>query len=107
MAGVPTAAAAAPTLTQDINIFVGTVAPSHQALAANTVTNLPAINSTVAANAADPFPFVNQVLINQAGYAQTFSSGLVTDLQGFPGNVPANIQLAIQGASTFNPGALA
>jgi hypothetical protein len=47
------------------------------------------------------------MIINQSGFANTFGSGIVTDLQGFPGNVPANIQLAIQGASTFNPAALA
>jgi hypothetical protein len=65
---------------------------------------LAAINSTYAAN---PHPFLTQFMNNQMGYANTFGSGIVTDLQGFPGNVPANIQLAIQGASTFNPAALA
>ena len=93
----------AATMAQGISSFVGTVAAPYQALAFNTQSNLQAINSTFAAN---PFPFVNQVIGNQTGFANTFGSGILTDLQGFPGNVPANIQLAIQGASTFNPGAL-
>jgi hypothetical protein len=54
--------------------------------------------------AAHPFPVLQQVIINQTGYAQTVGSGLATALQNFPttlANVPANIQLGIQGASTF------
>jgi hypothetical protein len=57
--------------------------------------------------AADPFPLLHQVISNQAGYMQAFGTGLAASLQGFPANVPANIQLAIQGAETFNPAALA
>jgi hypothetical protein len=101
IAGAP---AAAPTLIQGINSFGASVAAPYQALVANTVTNLQGINSTFTAN---PFPFLNQVASNQIGFAQTFGAGLVTSLQGFPANVPANIQLAIQGAMTFNPAALA
>jgi PE family len=93
----------APGLIQGVSSFGAAVAAPYQGLVANTVTNLQAINSTFAAN---PFPFMHQVIANQTGYANTFGSGLLTDLQGFPANVPANIQLAIQGASTFNPGAL-
>jgi len=102
-AGVAGAPAAAPTVIQGINEFWAGVAAPYQALAANTQTNLQAIGSTIAAN---PFPVLNQLSINQQGYAQTFFNGVALDLQGFPANVPANIQLAIQGASTFNPGAL-
>jgi|GEM_PF-612272 len=98
------AAAAAPALAQGIQSFGAAVAAPYQALVANTATNLQAIGSTISAN---PAPFLNQLAANQIGYAQTFGAGLVTDLQGFPANVPANIQLAIQGASTFNPAALA
>ncbi len=101
IAGAP---AAAPTLAQGISDFGATVAAPYQALVSNTVTNLQAIGSTVTAN---PFPFLNQVVINQNQFAQTFFNGVAVDLQGFPANVPANIQLAIQGTSTFNPGALA
>jgi hypothetical protein len=94
----------AATVAQGIGSFGAAVAAPYQQLVINTNNNLAAINQTFMAN---PFPFANQVIINQAGFANTFGSGIVTDLQGFPGNVPANIQLAIQGASTFNPAALA
>ncbi|OIN81956.1 PE family protein [Mycobacterium malmoense] len=100
-AGAP---AAAPTLIQGINEFWTGVSAPYQALVANTGTNLQAIGTTFTA---DPFPFVQQIITNQQGFAQTFLNGVAVDLQGFPANVPANIQLAIQGASTFNPGALA
>src|SRR3984885_14858064 len=94
----------AATVAQGIGSFGAAVAAPYQQLVINTNNNLAAINQTFMAN---PFPFANQVIINQAGFANTFGAGLATSLQGFPGNVPANIQLAIQGASTFNPGALA
>src|SRR5580693_2711397 len=97
------AAAAAPTMAQGISGFGSAVAAPYQQLVIDTSNNLAAINSTFAAN---PHPFLTQFMNNQMGYANTFGSGIVTDLQGFPGNVPANIQLAIQGASTFNPGAV-
>src|SRR5580693_1281802 len=95
---------ATPALIQGIESFGATVAAPYQALVINTNNNLAAINQTFMAN---PFPFLNQVASNQMGFAQTFGAGLATSLQGFPANVPANIQLAIQGASTFNPAALA
>ncbi|BBZ52795.1 PE family protein [Mycobacterium heidelbergense] len=79
----------------------------YQVLIANTSANLQSLFGTWSA---DPFPFLNQVIINQQGYAQTFGAGLALALQNLPAtlaNVPANIQLAIQGAATFNPGALA
>jgi hypothetical protein len=97
------AAAAAPSVAQGLGSFGAAVAAPYQQLVIDTSNNLAAINSTYAAN---PHPFLTQFMNNQMGYANTFGSGIVTDLQGFPGNVPANIQLAIQGASTFNPGAL-
>jgi PE family len=53
-----------------------------------------------------PFPILNQIVINQNHYAQIFSSGVVTDLQGFPANVETNIQLTLDGAATFNPVAI-
>jgi hypothetical protein len=100
MAGAP----AAPTLAQGVGSFWAAAAAPYQQLVINTNNNLAAINQTFMAN---PFPFANRVIINQQDFAETFGSGVFTDLQGFPGNVAANIQLAIQGASTFNPGALA
>lgn len=60
--------------------------------------------------AAHPFPFLHQVVLNQQGYAQTFGAGVALALQKLPTTlayVPANVQLAIQGAAMFNPGALA
>src|SRR5271169_3056118 len=95
---------AAPTVAQGIGSFGAAVAAPYQQLVINTNNNLAAINQTFMAN---PFPFLNQVASNQMGFAQTFGAGLATSLQGFPGNVPANIQLAIQGAAMFNPAALA
>jgi hypothetical protein len=94
---------ATPTLIQGIESFGAAVAAPYQALVINTNNNLAPINQTFMA---DPFPFAFQVLDNQFAYGQTFGAGLATSLQGFPANVPANIQLAIQGASTFNPAAL-
>ena len=102
--GAMTGAPAAPTVAQGIGSFWAAAAAPYQQLVINTNNNLAAINQTFMAN---PFPFANRVIINQQDFAETFGSGIVTDLQGFPGNVAANIQLAIQGASTFNAGALA
>src|ERR1700677_4400953 len=98
------AAAAAANPIQGIESFGANVAAPYQQLVIDTNNNLAAINSTYAAN---PHPFLTQIMSNQSGFANTFGSGIVTDLQGFPGNVPANVQLAIQGASTFNPAGLA
>ncbi|MBW0013286.1 PE family protein [Mycobacterium sp.] len=75
----------------------------YLALIQNTQTNLSLLN---AAWAADPFPIATQIMINQSHYAQVLQSQIAFDLQGFPANVPANIQLALQGASTFNPAAI-
>ena len=78
-----------------------------QILFANTGANLQTIFGT---SAAHPFPVLQQVINNQHGYANTVGSGLAFALQNFPAtlaNVPANVQLGIQGASNFNFGALA
>src|ERR1700677_656596 len=91
----------AATMAQGIGSFGAAVAAPYQQLVINTSNNLGAINQTFMAN---PFPLANQIIANQSGFANTFGSGIVTDLQGFPGNVPANIQLAFQGAATFSPG---
>jgi hypothetical protein len=78
----------------------------YQVLGETTVINLNLMGSTFASH---PFPILNQVISNQNGYAQEFGSGLLFALQNYPttlANVPANIQLITQGASTFNPAAL-
>jgi hypothetical protein len=98
------AAATGPTLASDFNVFAASIVNPYQALVGNTVTNMQGIANTFVA---DPFPLLHQVISNQAGYVQAFGGGLAASLQGFPANVPANIQLAIQGAETFNPAALA
>jgi len=99
-----TAAATGPTLASDFNVFAASIVDPYQALVGNTVTNMQAITGTFVA---DPFPLLHQVMSNQVGYVQAFGGGLAASLQGFPANVPANIGLAIQGAETFNPAALA
>ena len=75
----------------------------YQVLIENTLTNLNLIGSQFMDY---PFPILNQIAVNQSGYAHTFFSGVALDLQDFPANVPENIQLILQGASTFNPSAL-
>ena len=75
----------------------------YQVLFDNTVTNLNLMGTQFIDH---PFPVLNQIITNQNGYAETFWNGVALDLQGFPANVPENIQLALQGASTFNPAAV-
>lgn len=70
----------------------------YQVLFENTVRNL----SDLGANYR-PFPILSQVAVNQAHYAQLAGNALALNLQGFPGNVPANIQLGLQEAAQFNP----
>jgi PE family len=74
-----------------------------QTLFANTGANLQTIFNDWTA---DPFPALRQVISNQNGYAQTIGAVLATQLQNFPttlANIPANIQISIQGTSTFVP----
>jgi hypothetical protein len=74
-----------------------------QTLFANTGSNLQTIYSTWAAH---PFPVLHQIISNQTGYANTVVTGITTSLQNFPttlANIPANIELSIQGASGFVP----
>jgi hypothetical protein len=74
-----------------------------QSLFTNTEANLQTIFGTWAAH---PFPVLHQIISNQTGYANTVATGLETTLQNFPttlANVPTNIELSIQGTSTFVP----
>ena len=82
---------------------VGAYPNPYQVLVDTTVINLNLMGSTFLNH---PFPILNQIASNQGLYLQELSNGVAVDLQNFPANVPANIQLAIQGASTFNPAAL-
>lgn len=86
-----------------LNSFGATVAAPYQALFSNTVTNLQAIGSTFAAN---PFPFLHQILNNQIGYAQTLGAQIMAGIQNLPAelaNLPATVQAAVQNLLTFNP----
>ena len=85
------------------NGAVGAYPNPYQVLGETTVINLNLMGSAFANH---PFPILNQIYTNQNGYAQTFWSGVAVDLQNFPANVPANVDLIFQGASTFNPAAL-
>jgi hypothetical protein len=74
-----------------------------QMLFANTSANLQTIGNDWMS---DPFPALRQVISNQNGYAQLVGSVVSSQLQNFPttlANVPANIQISIQGTSTFVP----
>jgi PE family len=74
-----------------------------QMLFANTSANLQTIGNDWMS---DPFPALRQVISNQNGYAQMVGSVVSSQLQNFPttlANVPANIQISIQGTSTFVP----
>ena len=102
IAGAP---AAAPMRIQGISALGAGVAAPYQALGSNTVTNLQAIGRTFTAN---PFPFLHQLANNQIGSGQMIATATGTGIQNLPSelaNMPANIEPAIQGASTFNPGA--
>ena len=74
-----------------------------RALFANTSANLQTIYDTWAAH---PFPVLHQIISNQTGYANTVATAFTTTLQNFPttlANVPTNVELSIQGTSTFVP----
>ncbi|OBK91802.1 hypothetical protein A5645_25990 [Mycobacterium asiaticum] len=108
LGGAPSAfgvAAGMPAAIQDLNAFGAAVAAPYQALAANTTANLQAIHNTFAAN---PFPFLNQVVNNQVGYAQQFATGLQGAIQNLPAelaNAPLNIQASLQALASANPAA--
>jgi hypothetical protein len=103
LGSLPTGASA---LISGINSFGAAVAAPYQALVSNTVNNLQAIGNTIVSN---PFPFLHQLVNNQIFYGQTIGSAIATGIQNLPAefaNLPATIQAALQGLSTFNPGAL-
>jgi PE family len=71
-------------------------------LVANTTANLQSLNG---AWAADPFPFLRQVLVNQQGYWQQIATALGSTVQNFPAvlaNLPVTIQAVIQQLLAFN-----
>ncbi|OBG29358.1 PE family protein [Mycobacterium sp. 852002-51057_SCH5723018] len=85
------------------NATISAAGDPWQALFANTGANLQTIFNDWMS---DPFPVLHQVFSNQNGYAHIVGTGLATQLQDFPttlANIPANIQIGIQGTSTFAP----
>jgi len=71
-------------------------------LLVNTSANL---QSLFGSWAADPFPFLRQVLANQLGYWQQIATALTNTIQNFPAvlaNLPAAIQAGIQQLLAFN-----
>ena len=77
--------------------------PPYQMLLSNTATNLQSLASALAAN---PAPFLHQLLTNQLAYAQTIATGFQSAVQNLPAelaNLPANIQAGIQGLLAFDP----
>jgi len=89
---------------QPVSPVVNAAYPNpYQVLVDTTIFNLNLMGSTFLSH---PFPILNQIASNQSLYLHELSNGVAVDLQNFPANVPANIELAIQGASTFNPAAL-
>ncbi|BBZ44384.1 PE family protein [Mycobacterium parmense] len=95
-----------PGLVNSAGVFGASIVGPYQALVTNTVTNLQAIANTFVSN---PFPFLHQFVNNQVFYAQSIAGAIGTGIANLPAelaNLPATIQAALQGLSTFNPGAL-
>jgi hypothetical protein len=93
-------------LADGLNSFGAAVAAPYQALVSNTFNNLQAIGNTVVSN---PFPFLHQLVNNQIFYGQEIATSIAAGIQNLPAelaNLPAAIQAGIQGAATFNAGAL-
>ncbi|WP_231123202.1 hypothetical protein [Mycobacterium asiaticum] len=63
----------------------------------NTARNLNSLGANYR-----PFPILSQIAVNQSFYAQLAAHDLALFVQGFPANVPANIELALQDLAAFN-----
>ncbi|QUR69384.1 PE family protein [Mycobacterium spongiae] len=75
---------------------------AYARLFSNTATNLAALNNAWAAN---PFPFLRQVLANQQVYWQEIAATIGSAIQNFPANLvnlPAAIEAAVQQLLTFD-----
>ncbi|GFG64828.1 PE family protein [Mycobacterium kubicae] len=95
-----------PALINNANAFGATVAAPYQALVANTVNNLQAIENTFGAN---PFPFLHQLVNNQILYGQTIANAIGTGITNLPAelaNLPATVQAGVQQLLSFNPAPL-
>ncbi|OBH04133.1 hypothetical protein A5696_05590 [Mycobacterium sp. E2699] len=93
----------APAALNAVTGFGATVAAPYDALVSNTATNLQSLGGAIAAN---PAPFLHQLVDNQAAYAQAIGTGFQAAIQNLPAevaNLPAAIQAGSQGVLTFNP----
>lgn len=75
---------------------------AYQQLFANTAANLQSLFGNWAA---DPLPFLRQVLTNQLGYVQQIATALAYTIENLPAilaNAPAAIQAGIQQLLSFN-----
>lgn len=72
---------------------------AYAQLVANTTANLQSLFGT---SAADPFPFLRQVLANQLGYLQQAVLAVNGTIQNFPA-VLANLPATIQGLLSLSP----
>ncbi|SON63432.1 PE-PGRS family protein PE_PGRS30 [Mycobacterium simulans] len=82
------------------------VAAPYETLLSHTATNLQSLGSAVAAN---PAPFLQQLVNNQIGYGQLIGTSLqntVTNLPATLAELPADVQAAFQGLQAVNPAAV-
>ncbi|WP_373121093.1 PE family protein [Mycobacterium marinum] len=87
------------------NTFGDVVAAPYQTLISNTVTNLQSLDGAWAAN---PAPFLHQLIANQMGYAQTAATALQSSVSNLPAalaHLPADIQLGTHSLMAADPGA--
>lgn len=63
----------------------------------NTARNLNSLGANYR-----PFPILSQIAVNQSFYAQLAANDLALFVQGFPANVPTNIELALRDLAAFN-----
>ncbi|GJO99411.1 hypothetical protein NJB18001_13310 [Mycobacterium marinum] len=87
------------------NTFGDVVAAPYETLISNTVTNLQSLDGAWAAN---PAPFLHQLIANQMGYAQTAATALQSSVSNLPAalaHLPADIQLGAHSLMAADPGA--
>lgn len=69
----------------------------YQTLIDHTSRNLAALSAHNV-----PFPILNQIFANQSHYAQLAAVDFANYMKGFPGNVPANINLLLNSGNPAN-----
>jgi hypothetical protein len=101
--GHPLIPTGGPALLASSPSGLASVPGPYQALLSNTSANLQAIGSAYAAN---PAPFLRQILTNQVAYGQTIFGNLQTFVANLPGSLQTAIQQFEQALQNFNPQAL-